>query len=95
MLHVVAHIKAKREHVDAVRAALIGFVAPTRAEAGCVVYDLFQNLDDPTRFTFVEEWTDKAALDVHGRSAHITSGRATLKDLVEGPTEILLYSRLA
>jgi quinol monooxygenase YgiN len=95
MLHVIAHVKARREHADAVRAVLIGFVAPTRGEAGCVVYDLFQHLDDPTRFTFVEEWTDKAALDMHGRSAHITSGRAALKDLVEGPTEIVLYSRLA
>jgi len=95
MLHVIAHIRAKREHAGAVRAVLTGFVAPTRAEAGCAVYDLFQNLDDPTRFTFVEEWTDKAALDAHGQSAHITSGRAALKDLVEGPAEILLYSRLA
>ena len=94
MLHVIAHIKAKREHVDAVRAVLTGFVAPTRGEAGCLVYDLFQNLDDPAHFTFVEQWTDKGALAVHGRSAHITGGRAKLKDLVEGPTEILLYSRL-
>jgi len=95
MLHVIAHIRAKREHVDTVRAVLTGFVAPTRGEAGCVVYDLFQSLDDPAHFTFVEEWTDRAALDVHSQSAHITSGRAKLKDLVEGPTQILLYSRLA
>lgn len=95
MLHVIANVKAKREHVDVVREVLSGFVAPTRAEAGCLVYDLFQNIDDRTQFTFVEEWTDKAALDVHGQSAHITTGRAALAGKVEGPTEILLYSRLA
>jgi quinol monooxygenase YgiN len=95
MLHVIAHIRAKRAHVDAVREVLAGFVAPTRGEAGCIVYDLFQNLDDPTHFTFVEEWTGRAALDVHGQSAHITSGRVQLKDLVEGPADIVLYSRLA
>jgi quinol monooxygenase YgiN len=95
MLHVIAHIRAKREHVDTVRAVLTGFVVPTRGEAGCAVYDLFQSLDDPAHFTFVEEWTDRAALDVHSQSAHITSGRAKLKDLVEGPAEILLNSRLA
>jgi quinol monooxygenase YgiN len=95
MLHVIAHIKAKPEHIDVVREVLTGFVAPTRAEAGCIVYELFQNLDDPTAFTFVEEWTDKAALDVHGQSAHITAGRATLSGKVDAPTQILLYSRLA
>jgi quinol monooxygenase YgiN len=95
MLHVIAHIRAKREHAGAVRAVLTGFVAPTRGEAGCVVYDLFQNLGDPTHFTFVEEWADEGALDAHGQSAHIASGRAKLKDLVEGPAEIVLYSRLA
>ena len=95
MLHVIAHIRAKREHVDTVRAVLTGFVVPTRGEAGCAVYDLFQSLDDPAHFTFVEEWTDRAALDVHSQSAHITSGRSKLKDLVEGPTQIVLYSRLA
>lgn len=94
MLHVIARIKAKPAHADAVRKILTGFVAPTRGEAGCIVYDLLQNLDDPAQFTFVEEWTDRAALDVHGRSAHITSGRVQLKELVEAPTEILLYSRI-
>jgi quinol monooxygenase YgiN len=95
MLHVIAHIRAKREHVDAVCEVLAGFVAPTRAEPGCAVYDLFQDLDDPAHFTFIEEWTDRSTLDVHSLSAHITSGRAKLKDLVEGPAEIFLYSRLA
>jgi quinol monooxygenase YgiN len=95
MLHVVARIKAKREHVDAVREVLIGFVAPTRGEDGCIVYDLFQNLDDPADFTFVEEWTDKDALAAHGQSPHITSGRAKLADKLDAPTQIVLYSRLA
>ena len=95
MLHVIARLKAKPAHVDAVREILTGFVAPTRGEAGCIVYDLLQNLDDPAHFTFVEEWTDRAALDEHGRSPHITSGRVKLKDLLEGPAEILLYSRIA
>lgn len=95
MLHVVARIKAKREHVDAVRDVLTGFVTPTRGEAGCIVYELFQNLDDPTDFTFVEEWTDKDALAAHAQSLHITSGRASLRDLLVGPAEISLYSRLA
>lgn len=94
-LHVIAHVKAKPAHVEAVRDILTGFVAPTRAEDGCFVYELFENADDPTHFTFVEEWASQPALDLHARSPHITDGRVRLKDLTEGATQVLRYSRLA
>jgi quinol monooxygenase YgiN len=94
-LHVIAHVTAKPAHVEAVRDILTGFVAPTRAEVGCFVYELFENADDPAHFTFVEEWASQPALDLHARSPHITDGRARLKDLTEGATEVLRYSRLA
>ena len=94
-LHVIAHVKARPAHVDAVRGILIGFVAPTRVEDGCFAYELFENADDPAHFTFVEEWASQPALDLHARSPHITGGRARLKDLTEGATQVLRYSRLA
>lgn len=93
-LHVIANIKAKPEHLDEVRGVLAGFLEPTRKEAGCFVYDLLQSDANPAHFTFVEEWSDRAALDAHGRSAHITQGRAKLAGLTEGATEILTYARL-
>jgi quinol monooxygenase YgiN len=90
---VIAHIRANPEHIDIVRDVLTGYVEPTRAEAGCVVYDLFQDRADPSHFTFIEEWSDDAALDAHSKSAHITAGRARLNGLVTA--EVLRYSRLA
>jgi quinol monooxygenase YgiN len=92
-LHVIAHIRANAEHIDTVRDVLTGYVQPTRAEAGCLVYDLFQNRADAAHFTFVEEWTDEAALDAHSKSAHITAGRARLSGLATA--EVVRYSRLA
>jgi quinol monooxygenase YgiN len=94
-LHVIAHIHATPQHLDTVREVLTGYVEPTRAEAGCFVYDLLQNHEDPSHFTFVEEWADAAALEAHGKSAHITSGRERLKGLLASPAEIVKYSRLA
>jgi quinol monooxygenase YgiN len=94
-LHVIAQIKAKPEHVDAIRAILEGFVAPTRAESGCFVYDLFQNRSDAGHFTFVEEWLDQESLDAHSKSAHIAQGREKLQGLTLGPAEVVRYSRLA
>jgi quinol monooxygenase YgiN len=92
-LHVIANIRALPEHTETVREVLTSYVQPTRAEAGCFVYDLFQNRADAAHFTFVEEWVDEASLDAHSKSAHITAGRARLKGLVSA--EVLKYSRLA
>jgi quinol monooxygenase YgiN len=92
-LYVIANIRAQPEHIDTVREVLTGYVQPTRAEAGCIVYDLFQNRSDAAHFTFVEEWADEASLDAHSKSAHITAGRERLKGLAAA--EVLKYSRLA
>ena len=72
-LRVVARIVARPGRVEEVRELLRGLVGPTRREAGCITYELLQNVDDPTDFTFVEEWTDAAALDAHLNSPHLQS----------------------
>jgi quinol monooxygenase YgiN len=92
---VIASIKAKPEHADAVLEVLRGYVEPTRAEEGCLVYDLLQNLADPTQFTFFEEWSGPAALEAHSRSSHLTAGRQKLVGLTERPNEVHKYLRIA
>lgn len=78
-LDVVAHIYAAPGHEDLVREVLESYVEPTRQEEGCLRYDLFADLADPTRFTFIEEWTSAETLEAHSRSAHIAAGRAKLE----------------
>lgn len=90
-LRVVARITARPETVDQVREILEGFVAPTRAEAGCVTYELLQNREDPTDFTFVEEWADDATFEAHHKSTHITAGFPKLQDLIAQPPDIRTY----
>ena len=91
-LRVVARIKAKPDKVEEVREALTGLVAPTRSECGCVVYELLQNTDDPTDFTFVEEWESEAALANHAASDHIKATRAKLNGIVEEAPDIRTYT---
>ena len=94
-LRVVARIKAKPDTVEEVREALSGLVAPTRSEPGCIVYELLQNREDPTDFTFVEDWENEAALASHAVSEHIKTTRAKLEAIVEGPIDIRTYSVVA
>ena len=92
---VVAHIHAKPGREAELRAVLEGFVAPTRQEDGCLRYDLFVDLDDPTKFTFIEEWSSREALEAHGKSSHITAGRAMFPDLLAQPGWVQVLTRIA
>lgn len=91
-LRVVARIKALPDKVDELRQVLAGLVAPTRAEAGCLGYELLQNRVDPTDFTFVEEWTDDAALEQHFTTEHFQDASNRLDGLVAEEPDIRTYT---
>ena len=91
-LRVVARVKAISGKEDQVSEALIELVTPTRNEPGCIVYELLQNTDDPTDFTFVEEWESDAALASHAASEHIKATRAKLEGIVEEAPDIRTYT---
>ena len=90
-LRVVARIKAKPETVGKVRQLLCGLVEPTRKESGCISYELLQNREDPTDFTFVEEWESDAALASHAASDHLKAIGPRLQPVVESVPDIRTY----
>ena len=91
-LRVVAHLKARPDKIEEARQALVSMVAPTRAEDGCIVYEMLQNDVDPTDFTFVEEWTGEAELGAHLRSDHVQGVIAKAEELFAGPPDIRRYT---
>jgi quinol monooxygenase YgiN len=87
-LQVVARVITRPDTVDAVKRILVGMLEPSRAEDGCLVYELLQCQDDPTDFTFVEECTDAAALERPAASPHIAGAQADQRALVAAPTVV-------
>jgi len=52
-------------------AGLLGQMIPlSRAEPGCLQYDVHRDNDDPNRFFIFERYVDESALEEHGSSAH-------------------------
>jgi quinol monooxygenase YgiN len=41
------------------------FVARSRVEPGCVLYELWQDRDQPAKMTILEIWESQAHLDAH------------------------------
>ena len=92
-LTVVASFQAKPGKESELHAALIGLVAPTRLEAGCINYDLHQSIDDPAKFLFHENWTSKVRLDAHLQSPHIQALLPRVDTLCVEPPQITLWEQ--
>jgi quinol monooxygenase YgiN len=90
-IRVVARFAAKPDRVEDVKRILSELVEPTRAEDGCVAYELLQNTQDPTDFTFVEEWTSQAALDKHLTTEHIKRSRSQTEGLLDAGPDVRVY----
>lgn len=70
MLKVIAEDFIKPEAIETVRPLYAELVEQTRQEPLCISYELFVDQKDPGHFIFVEEWPDRAALGIHGRTEH-------------------------
>ena len=82
-LTIVAHITAKSDQIDLVKDSLLGLIEPTRAEAGCVQYDLHQDNEQPNHFMFFENWESRELWQAHIASQHIAAHRARTEDAIE------------
>ena len=69
-LTIVANIHANPDQIDLVQAELLKLIPITRAEKGCVHYDLHQDNEDPAHFTFVEAWESRELWQVHMNAPH-------------------------
>ena len=91
---VIATFQARPGKEAGLRAALIGLLAPTRKEAGCLNYDVHQSVDDPAKFLFHENWTSQAHLDAHLQSAHVQALLLRVDELCTGFPQITLWEKI-
>ena len=92
---VVATFQARPGKETELKNALIGLVAPTRNEAGCLNYDLHASPEDPAKFLFHENWTSKAHLDAHLANTHIQALLPRVGELCVAMPEIKIWERIA
>jgi quinol monooxygenase YgiN len=70
MIKVVAKNKIDVDKLDTVLSLYEELVQATRKEEGCIIYELFQDVEDSSVLTMIEEWEDKASLDQHMKTEH-------------------------
>lgn len=70
-LTIVARILAKEEKRDLVKSELLKLIPITRAEKGCINYDLHQDNENPNLFLFFENWESRELWQIHMNNSHL------------------------
>lgn len=82
VLTIVAQIKAKPGEEAEIKEVLTGLLAPTRAEDGCLTYDLHVDNEDPGFFLFYENWQSKRQCERHMDAPHLEAFKGCTDELV-------------
>lgn len=93
-VHIVAHVVARAGEEGRVQALLEKLIEPTRAEPGCLKYELFENKEKPGDFVFIEEYASDKAFQSHMDSKHVTAAIADVVPLLGVPPDIRRYRRI-
>lgn len=61
---------AKDDSIEELKKLLQDMVMPSRAEKGCLLYNIYQMDSKPNTFVVIETWADEESLKGHQESAH-------------------------
>jgi quinol monooxygenase YgiN len=82
-LTIVANIRTKVAKIDMVKAELLKLIDVTRAEEGCINYDLHQDNERPAHFMFYENWESWGHWQNHRNNKHMRDFRAATEGAIE------------
>lgn len=88
MIEVLAAFRAREGMADALRAATLAVVEPTRAEAGCIRFDVWEDSDARGTFFIRETWKSDADLQAHFQQPYLVDLVEQHKDLLAAPLRL-------
>ncbi len=93
-LTVVVTLQAKPGQEARVREELTKLLVPTRAEEGCLNYDLHESASERGLFLFLENWANKADHERHLGQPHLQRWRELAKELLAKPRDLSLWQQV-
>jgi len=85
-LTIIAHITAKSDKIDLVKTELLKLIPLTRAETGCLTYDLHQDNENPAHFMFYESWENRTVWRDHMNAPHLKAYLTAVEGAVDSFT---------
>jgi quinol monooxygenase YgiN len=94
-VHIVCELRCAPANRDRVRELALRFVAPARAESGCLYYHLHQKLDEPDTFFILDGWVNQVAVDAHAGNKHVAEVMRELRPLLTFGPALVFTARVS
>ena len=85
MFVAMVHVHVKPEFIEAFKVATLNNASNSVNEIGVARFDVYQQREDPTRFTLVEIYRSEEAPVHHRQTAHYLRWRDTVDEMMLEP----------
>ena len=65
-------------------------IASSRAEEGCLAYDLYESTTEENKFVMVEQWRDDEAVSTHNKTAALQELFKAMPDYASKETQLIV-----
>jgi quinol monooxygenase YgiN len=86
-MKVISHVTAAPHEIGPLLELLDKVAGATRQEPGCISYEVFENVQDPTDITVISDFTDQPAYEEHFGQPYMLDMLAELPSLTTGEIE--------
>ena len=85
---LVVHFQVSPDHLEEARELFAQHESDGRNDRGNLEFRVFQDCDEPTRFTSVETWVNQEAISDHDATDHHDQFLAALKKIQSGEKQV-------
>ncbi|MCA1551807.1 antibiotic biosynthesis monooxygenase [Bradyrhizobium sp. BRP19] len=91
----IAFIRAQKGKSEQLGEHLLALVEPSRAEPGCINYDVHRSNDDFELWCVYENWKSADDLTAHFQLPHMQRFIEAIPSLVEGELDLRAFSMIS
>ena len=91
MIVVVGRVSTDPEKRDQLVEVARRVASASNEEAGCISYRIFEDIERPNEFVFVEEWEGEEALQEHFRTSHIAEFMQAVPGVIAAPPDVRFH----
>jgi quinol monooxygenase YgiN len=92
MIVVVGRVRTDAERRDELMRIGQAVAETSRTEPGCISYRVYEDIEVPHDFVFVEEWEDEEALRRHFATPHIAQFMRAIPEAIIAPPDVKFHT---
>jgi len=95
MVQTISKIYVKQDSVNEFIELFKEMIEPTKKEAGCIQYDMYQDEEDATILIVLEQWESRESFNQHLESEHFKRIGPKMLELMVKESELNVAYKIA